>query len=343
MSRNVFLIQTPLQALNAIEAAYAFGFEPSDAVVICAESPLEINNRQTARMLADEKWGAVHVIPHHGVTLSDWLGRMRSLNSVARDLPDCEHVFLGDYGFDLARHFCFRVQPHRVVLLDDGNATLNVARTRVNPLEAKYFLNPPFTTRRKVRLKRLLGMRDHLADHLTYFTVYDLHAERGDRIVNNTYERLRARSTLEVDENTVFFLGTTTAEAEGVGDDRYLEIVSRALTYLGNFANVYYLPHRREDPLRLARLERELGVSVKQFDAPVEYGLCSLSDRLPALVAGFPTSAFVNLQVLFGDRIRLKVFPIELTDSFSLAVFSEVYAYYRRHCEAPQFEIVSDF
>ena len=149
----VFLIATPLQALNAIEARQHFKLAADQCLLVWFHSASEANDRQTGDMLGQADWARIHTISHSGGSFRAWKRRFDEVNAAARSVERTEHLFVGDYAFDLMRHFAHAVAGRKVVALDDGNSTLLIDRSRRDPAVPYHFMPHSFGQRVKHLVK----------------------------------------------------------------------------------------------------------------------------------------------------------------------------------------------
>ena len=337
---NVFLVATPLQALNAIEARHEFGLPGDSCRLVLFRSEFSRGDRQTESIVGQTAWAGGATVSHGGKGFRCWKQRFDELNVIAGGMERAECLFIGDYASDLMRHLAHRLGARKFVVLDDGNSTLRIGRARRNPAVPCQFMPNSFTDWVKHLAKtRLCGMKRSLLDRLTFFTVYALEPDYRTEVVPNTYRHLRHRLRARSLNEETHFLGAALPDKNLMSEDVYLSYLERALNQLDR-ASVVYLPHRFETASKLARIRSELGIEVGESDMPVECRLC-LAASVPKLIAGFVTSALDTCRVLVGDRIGMRSFYIDPSDcvTFIRAEIEEYYRHYDSYA-AGNFEIV---
>jgi hypothetical protein len=323
---NVFLVTSPLQLLNALEAQRHFRLpvEVCDLLLLVRGSPG--NRQQLTRLVDASDWNRMHVVSRsRGNGFLDWLSMQKRLAAFGRG--PVERLFVGNYLSELQRPMVRKLAPRSVWSLDDGTATL-----WVDELRRKIGQCREETRLRLAPLLRriLFGVKDAHVDRLNYFTIYPVHPRPGEEVVKNTYERLRdlPKSWQRIEE--VYFLG------EPYSEDKIMPSVEVYMHYLEDVREHFgdspmvYLPHRREDAGKLKVIERGLGVTIKSFGMPVEYALCKHGLRA-ACIGSFVSSALGNCQVIFRGTVPIKSFQIHPKDvrSSSRPQFEEYYRYYR--------------
>ena len=339
----VFLIATPLQALNAIEARSHFKLAGEECQLVWFHSASEANDRQTEDMLGRADWARIHTISHRGENFCSWKRRFDEVNAVARSMERAGRLFMGDYAFDLMRHFAHAVAGRKVVVLDDGNSTLLIDRSRRDPAVPYHFMPHSFGERVKHLIKtHACGMNRSLFDELTFFTVYDLDGDQQTTIVPNTYQHLRGRLRLASRGDETFLLGDALPDKNLMSEDAYFSYLERALKHLEQ-SSVVYMAHRFEKEAKLRKIESLFGIAVRKSTMPIECRLC-LAASVPKLIAGFVTSALDNCRILCGDQIGIKSFYIDPADCVPVirGTVEEFYGHYESYTSG-NFELIRVF
>ncbi len=343
---NVFLLTSPMQLINALEARHHFGLAP-EACVLVALPKTPVSLRQLQAIAGEQgAWGATHLWPLFDVEGDDapggmgrarraWRSRARrrrraaQLRALAQRLGRVERVFLGLYYQKLMRHFANVTAADEVVLLDDGAGTLGNNRWRKE--RAFSLAHQPWQKRLVGRLRAALyGVDLGEVEHVTFFTSFDIDVDARDRQVRHDYARLRAQAQEKPLSEAVYFLGQPLVEFGIVSEDVYAAGLRAADAYFAG-RPVTYIPHRNESREAPARAQiAALGWALQSFDLPIEYELCARGP-LPSAVAGFYTSALVNCQTIFRDRMELVAFrfgPEQLNAGYRAEHAQEIYAHY---------------
>jgi hypothetical protein len=323
---NVYLVETPHQLLNAVEARHTLGLEDNLLLVLTLE---EYPREAYEPLIAGDEWREVRFLPtrieNRGAVARylgdhpservrgyfntyEYLQLRRLLDWQASTLTGVENLFLGNYVRIYMRHFANMVRPRRLCLLDDGTVTLTIhaLREQMHTGCGTYSLDAPLFRKRLVT--RLLGYRGRQAESLTYFTTYDLAMSNSDRIIRNEYRYFRQKAMSAAHSDEVFFLGMTMI-SEGCTDELYLECLEKVVRYFAGEKFVY-VPHKCEPPERVERLRKALGLTIRRFDVPIEYQLC-ISGPLPKVLASFFSSALENCRVIFEPHLDIKSFRID--------------------------------
>ncbi|MDM7832442.1 hypothetical protein [Cellulomonas edaphi] len=242
------------------------------------------------------------------------------LGATARDVDDVPRGawLVGDaFSGQWQAAFVRRRAHGRVVLLDDGLATVTLARALVAGApavrasrraggltgRARYALGALVTR----RLRALAG-----AGRLTMFTAMPLDVPLttalhglGVDVVTHRFAWLATqRPPLAPTEPTIV-VGSGLVADGWVRADPYVAWVES----LAEFGPVAYLPHRRCDPAVVARLAQLPGVRVDEAGLPVEMRLRGL--RPPQRVVCLPSTAYVLLDALHASTgVRIQARPV---------------------------------
>lgn len=303
---SVFHVASPMQLWNAVEARAAFRCDPFDCLLLIAHSKdKRQNNDQLDRLASSTGWErriAYSVAPLRDGAI-DYLRSIRAIKTTATrvaQLPvPVDNYFVGDYNADHIRHVSNVVRSERVVALDDGMATLQIAARRRRGIERWSTLH----------LKRhakssAFGLKLEEADRLTFFTAYDIRGGHRDRVVRNRFELLRSMMESHTDPGYgAAFIGQPLVEQGIVGRSIYMDGIRRFLAQ-ESVESGRYFAHRREDDRNLEIVERETGWEVVRPDRPIELWLAERAPG-PSVIGGFYSSALWNLGILFEGTARV--------------------------------------
>ncbi len=226
---NLFLISTPLQLLNAIEAKKYFEVADETAVVIFLTYS---NNLITINRILDKsEWAEVHFIDDNierqkehesNLIKRKWIPAIRkvlkSFDRLKHFIEKYNSVNLLFVGYYLGLeniHFINSVSYNRIVLLDDGIATLEINRIRKQ--NASFFSAWSVEFLLKALFKKFV-LRYCLRHpkSVMFFTVYKMNVSENDSIVTHKYEQLQVLMLLKETSEDVVFLGQPLSEIDPV-------------------------------------------------------------------------------------------------------------------------------
>ena len=350
---NVFIIETPHQLLNAIEAKHTLNISPSFLVIILLEEypasayqPLISENEwdrieyvasttpaesALARTIKDATWERAR-----GYYQTYELYRLRNrLDKIANSIANVDKLFIGNYWREYMRHFGNVLDHRELYVLDDGTATLGLNDARRN----QGVKNMQFKLKlaKMSAIEKFLGLRSAAARNLIYFTTYNLDLPPGDCAIANDYRYLRSASETAGRVDDIFFLGQTLMQ-EGLSHEGYIEYVRKVKSYFKG-EKLIYIPHKLEPEARVRIIEQELGLPIRRFGVPIEFQL-TINKTMPKILASFCSSALENCRIIFKNTLKIKSFYIRSEDFAANPDFiASIYSYYEK-MSGPCFEVV---
>jgi len=331
--KSVFLVKTPLQLLNAIEARHHYELKKQDCVVILMADRKSQKQLRNLAQAVDE-WGDVLDLNDAPLLFLDPLKNVNAdslfnnfwklkifnrsifyvhrLNRISKCLGEVEYFFVGYARYVYMKHLV-NITPHRkIVSLDDGNATLELAKERgFSPNNIKSL---PLKKKIKLFLRKYIqGLNSNEFSRLEFFTIYNIDLDRKDSLVKHNFSYLKSRIENISRTEEVYFIGSPLSETGIVSKSSLLENLKRVKSYYKG-KNIVYISHRRESEINLKEISRELGMKVIQFEYPIEYQLAMKGPR-PVVLASFISSALDSCSLIFGDTMRVVAFRLDLVDS----------------------------
>lgn len=315
---NLFLITTPSQLINVLEAKEHFqvGHDSSVAIVNAYSTNLE----PIKRLLNKTEWREIYFIEDDVESQKKHEENLKKRNpflslvkvfqtsskfrKLIRQFAVVDSLFIGYYLGLENIHFANSVSYQRLILLDDGIATLEVNRRRKTNTSFLKAWNIEFLGR--VLFKKLfLGYKLKHPHSVTFFTAYKIEPSPRDFVEVNDYKGIRKRAGQKQLTDEVIFLGQPLSEEmpKILTEEIYLWYMDWVVRYFKPH-NIVYIPHRDEDKTKLSRLRNLFGLEIRNTDMPFELYLIK-QDRLPYCVVGVITSAIPNCKAIFGESLEI--------------------------------------
>ena len=299
---NLFLIASPLQYLNAVEAKHHFGFNAQECVLCFCESTMK-NRMQLLNIINADEWGAVHFIPQALNKYFFWMP-YKILDCILKEIGAISYIFIGEYRNEFMKYYAVAVKSEKIFLLDDGNVTILISKLRAAGKEGS-----PNYVRRSILYAsalRFIGIKPQRVGTLNYFTVYNLAPGIGESVVNNSFTFIKRKHSAGVAsvDNRIYFLGTELDFAYPtpiVKNEEYMKLMVKVRAYFKD-SDIVYFPHRSEPDGKLNTLENELNIHVQRIDMPIEIHLIK-NAIYPKILAGFYSTAFDNLKIIFPNVV----------------------------------------
>jgi hypothetical protein len=288
---HLYLIQSPLQAINAFEARQSIADGAERHAVIVVEQKEAETNRIMANTLRTLGWTPWRTVPFRSGNVGkmwEWMRLRLALWPLRRDVS---RVYIGNYvaGMAVAAANLFHFADH--YLLDDGTSSINFPAFRYDGVRPEHL--PP------ARSVPWLGYRPQLPPKLTFFSVYDVPVRAPDAPRRNELSFLRNAIRFDP-EGPVLFIGSCMPDVKVITFDQFFTLFRDARAWLGD-REVHYFPHRRELMDRKLSFFKELGVKITKPELPFELELIYGKTR-PALVSTFYSTAFDTLRLLLAGK-----------------------------------------
>jgi hypothetical protein len=354
---DVFVVETPLQLVNAIEAKHYFDSRHNALIVLySADYPIY----KYMSLIRPENWNkieffciskTIYRVEHNKqdsrfkLFIREYINtfhqfcRRRNLEKLCQNYDSIEKLFIGNYIVDHMRHLAKHLKHRSLVVLDDGTDTIR-ANDRRRRMNTRHETSSPlidFRTIRSYVRNRYIDWVDYDAESLTFFSSYELETSINDKFISNNYLYLKEKANSQHVTSEVFFLGQPLTEDGYITKSRYHELLKFARNHFQDYEFVY-LPHPRESKESVAEVETYLRYPIKRFDVPVEVALITGATR-PQFLASFFSTALDNCRIIFGDSIHIKAFHINQKDFYPGHDFvKDTYQYLARKM-SPKFEI----
>jgi hypothetical protein len=320
---NIFVVNTPLQFINVIEAKSCFDVSDSEAllIVVCLGNRVHqlrdvVNELEWAEVLwlESEEEGLhcknVWTIMRLFMWFAGCRRFVRQLAELKKRHRTIGKIFLGNYLMDSQLHIANVFMPEKVILLDDGNASLTTAQLRQNGVS-------PFESRQGcvARCKYLIkkhAFRFKLFDiaRVTFFTTYDFEVSAHDVTVKNDFSKIRKALLAKSYRDEVWFVGAPLVELGIMGFDDFCLTLDKVLDYYAG-RKVSYVKHPGETLRETEDYLRGRRVNICCFSKPLELVFLKESE-LPKVVATFYSSALHNLGHVLGNTIEFNAFRIDV-------------------------------
>ena len=265
LNMDLFVLDTPLQLLNALEARYYFGNRPSVLVLLHWPTwPKTVFER----LLNEMEWRGITWISmgierpaqHYllmSPSMSDrfneyrWIYRQyvrrRCLDATLGQFGQVDRLVVGNLFNQYMQHVAMSVQYSELMAVDDGTDTLRVAALRQKAMDMPEESLPTGFIQSIKHLinKRYVEWTARQPQSAIFFTAYDIEVGKKDRLIRNSYRWLQRHMTSCNRNDKVFFLGQPLIEDGYLKESTYLEYLNRIVSYFGT-KPVVYVPHKRE-------------------------------------------------------------------------------------------------
>jgi hypothetical protein len=279
MKYNIFIVSSPLQIMNAIEAVEYFGTRNNILLVsyIGNKKPLS----QIKKMLNFSDWHTVKYILLP-LKVVDKLIFSKKIYSALQfiEKSKIDKLFVGEYRSDHVNHIVNSLRNQEVYLLDDGLAQLNYH---------KELTQQPYKVKIRRLIYKLLFYKLKTIKY-TFFTMFDI---KNEKIIKNNYNFFKKYIGNKEIEDAIYFIGQPIIELNVMSKDNYKKELLKIINFYKGKKFVYIL-HRREEVENIKNLSLELNFEYKAFDNLIELEMIN-NPITPSNFATFFSTAIVTL------------------------------------------------
>lgn len=298
---NVYLVESPLQLLSAIEAKASFPL--TESIIIVRNSSTVKNNQQMEIVRNLTTWSEIIIIKTFFYTFDSDIQLIHLLRRLQSRKLDIDNLFVGEYRSWVHRLFHKNLACKHIYLLDDGAAIINVQKNLI-AMGKEY----PYINKMKLLLLQIWsaahGLHWKTVAIPNLFTCFDLMPVSAQMIKKNTFGFVRQLLDKKpVEPNEIFFFGSTLSNPLSpvngiISRDDEIAYIQKISTYFRTKGKMLvYIPHRGEDSAKLDRIRQECGLRVKNFVLPAEIELMNITS-MPEGIASFYSTALFTVSRL---------------------------------------------
>jgi hypothetical protein len=292
---NLFIVYSPLQIINAIEAVHHFNLK-NNILLINYKPRQDKNNTQMNDLVKYHDWDAVIKVGTGG-RRSKFLTYVKLIKKLKKVQYD--YVFVA--GFTSAIYTILaNLKKNKLFIIDDGVGTIAAYNDTFAP-------NKPMKLRLKHMRFWLFGIRTKFKDRVDLFTYFNLKPLPHVSVERNSLSWFRKEYTSgATTDDAIYFLGLP--HEDGENHEAYAKILDKFIQ--SQSLKVVYVPHRYEKIREsLKSVFDRFDVEVRQLGMPVE--MYFLTNKIiPHTVAGVASSAFFTLAFLYPDAKYQSIYHI---------------------------------
>lgn len=302
--RNLYIVSSPFQCVNAIEAKSQFDLKNNILVSVYYSKDSKEVSSQMKEVITLSDWDKVIEI---GVKkkkskLFEYVSVIKKLKNYKFD-----NVFIGHFG-QFQEIALANLSIKKIFSIDDGVVTLKLHKIELNPNKNS---NKKLLKRIKMLRYSLFGLKTSFdKKRLNYFTMFDLKPYYGEEVIENKFMFMKKfSSSKHKDSKCVLLLGQPLYEVGLIDKKNYIKFLETIKGYFKQQGvHIRYIPHRREKDLQYMRYLEDDYFNIKYLSMPVELYLLK-TDILPVEVFSFISTALFSIQKIFS--IKTGAFYIE--------------------------------
>lgn len=299
--KNIYIVSTPIQLLNAIEAQNYFQTKNNVLVILFFLIRDGKNINQMFDLLEFFPYDKLITYQNaNGIKLFRLIKYIKEISSIKY-----ENVFFG-YSTPIYRRMIANLKYKNLYFFDDGVLTITT-HNQIHATEDLYSELSSLPMEKQTYKKRLRDMYyainnikvDCNLEKMNFFTIFDLPIYKDEKIINHNFSYIRELFINDVKpDNTVYILGQPLKRAIKMNTFDYIRYLDTVIECYSD-RKIVYIPHRAEPMSEWFHyILYSKHISIKYLDMPVE--LFFLKNHIvPGEVISFMTTALFTLQKIF--------------------------------------------
>ncbi|MFN6970302.1 MAG: polysialyltransferase family glycosyltransferase [Rheinheimera sp.] len=295
MKKTLFLIDTPIQMFNVLEAIKEYAIEHYDVMTLdCCRADAYT---QLMRLIMDLK-------PQHEIHVPKVVGSVAERISIyAQHLPflrqqGYERVIFSNIRQQWQRDIVCSLPGSHIVLMDEGNATISFYHFLFSKRIFFDFPADPDQERAMLAAKTReeFGILVKQPESLELFTIFPLRPLPWLNIRKNKMTAV-SRVHLSTNQEQVLILGAGVVEIKYLTADEYIYLLSKVKSLYPD-KHIIYQPHRISSPELIEKINQSTGFEIMRLDQPAEQWLYQHPNP-PATVVSLISTALSTCSLCF--------------------------------------------
>lgn len=287
---NIFLVTSPLQLLNAIEARIEFNCQNN--ILILREEKTNTGRKQIKSILTLKEWDHIIYLPRRNKVLSTLLvmSKVKKITTNSK----IENFFFADYSAWRTNVFLNNFHAEKEIMIDDGVLTLREYESKIKNCKL-LFSNKKYNF--IFNLLRFSPPRDiSPSKRLHIFTIFDL--EKSEiPIIKNKLSFIKSKAKKHNNEERYsVFIGQAHVNEKGIRIKDYEDTIN----YIASKSKIYYFPHRTESKEVERKIRKIKNVVYVRPVFPIEIELMNKNINIKEIY-GIGSTALVTLSSLIPD------------------------------------------
>ena len=297
---NLFLVQTPFQLFNAVEAKNRFHLNDKNILIIIDKGNKKNYDQMQMILDYDKEWFDVIKI--------DFFSKIQKLlypiliqNIITKfNNYEINNIYVALYR-NIAAHIINSVEYKNIIIYDDGN---NIFKTIdfINKSQKKSFSFfrkiASVISRRKTEVGFLYDCK--------IFTLFDISSFKSlkNEIIQNDFSYFKSKIKNLKKEEDVFFIGSRMID-NGISREVFESSLEKVVEFYSEInTSVLYVPHRYEDIEYLESLSKNLNFILTPFSSIIEFEFI-MKGIDPSEVATFRSTAVDTLKIIYSPEVRI--------------------------------------
>lgn len=306
---NLFIVESPLQALVAVELSLQFEGEVNGIIYRLSGKGRERNDQQIVRVIEHGNWSfqePVQFAETGGlawqINCRKYVGELRK-----RFRKQVRSLFFGEFRSQWMHFARFAIAPEKCVLIDDGAATLIAKHRYID--QGNYYPNDLWSStsvlKRAVKKTIFWGLSDkrQVRKPVSFASAFLKDESEFNVDFSKVREKFATQAVSSIKgQAKAYFFGSKYSEAGILSRAYELEFISTAVNhYQAKGLTLVYCAHRDESEEKLSVLRSMAGIEVVRPELPAELFLLEYDSSVSEIGAAY-SSVINNLSLIFPDK-----------------------------------------
>lgn len=283
---NLFIVKTPLQIINSIEAIHSFNLQNNILVLVENKEKLNLQMKDLSKLI---KWKEIIYFK----TTNSFRDIQSSLTIIKKlNKIKFENIFFSRFG-TIQRLLIANLKKNSVYYIDDGVETITIYNNTLIPNTIN-----KLNFRQLSRFRYLFfGLKINIQDNINLFTYFDLQPLKYSKVVSNKLEYFREiYMNKSVLDKKIYILGQPLVERKFISEELYLKYLKNIIE--NSIYDIVYIPHIGEKNDSAVYKINKNNFTVLNIDVPIELFFLKKS-IVPMEIISFFTTAFFTLKFLY--------------------------------------------
>ena len=303
MIHNLFIVKSPIQIINSIEAVNNFNLKHNILVILNDGSSK--NSNQMEKIIKWISWDKIIRIEDSGKTkIFQYVKLIYNLKKYKFN-----HMFFGEFG-SIHKALLANLDKEIVYYLDDGIGTYTDYKISIES-------NKPNKYNFKEIRFAFFNLKVKIKDTINLFTYYDDIKSSKRLIIKNKLNYLKSTKLKELNQTEdIIILGQPIENL--INDDVYVNFI-KSIKFKYKNKKIIYMPHRGEDKNQIDSIKKleDTFFEFRENDIPIELYFLEYK-ILPNTVLSFCSTALTTLELIYNIPNILSVeIPKNLTNNIN--------------------------
>jgi hypothetical protein len=327
---NLFIVESPLQALVAVELSLQFVGQENGVICRLSGKGRERNDEQICKVLEWGNWSFKDTVQFSSKGRILWhLNARRCILKIKEKYRnDVQNLFFGEFRSHWMHSVRSVIDPERTVLMDDGAVTITVDKKYLK--KGIFYPKDIFYNSRDInsKIKSLFfwGLLEDQVLSKPLLTASAFLGSDADYLIDFSGVLKNRKYDCVGSGEIAYFFGSKYSEAGILSRNYELSVISKIKEYYESRGLEFcYCAHRDESSEKLDLLRLVYGVNVVLPDLPAELFLLENPERIAAIAAAY-SSVINNLRFIFpGELITSFMLDLEQVNEKNRSDIKEVY------------------